>query len=105
MVLLFLLIPLPVLLLAANALGADFPGWQGMRIIQQQGRPAVLHAADLNSDGRDELIVVNSRHSRLDIYRWLPEAERTAAAPARLTCRANDEHRAPGWRLHSLREH
>jgi len=33
------------------------------------------------------------------------EVEETAAAPARLTCRANDEHRAPGWRLHSLREH
>ena len=90
-----------ILLVLARPMAADFPGWQGMRIIQQQGRPAVLHAADLNSDGRDELIVVNSRHSRLDIYRWLPEAERTAAAPAEKD-RHNDLPMAPDFKRDEL---
>ncbi len=49
---------------------AEFPGWQGMRVIEQKGRPSLIRAADLNGDGREELIVVNSRSSRLDIYAY-----------------------------------
>jgi len=52
---------------------ADFPGWQGLRVIEQKGRPSILRAADLNGDRKEELIVVNSRSSRLDIYVWRAE--------------------------------
>lgn len=60
------------LLLAAFCVDcyADFPGWQGLRVIEQKGRPSIMRAADLDGDGREELIVVNSRSSRLDIYHW-----------------------------------
>ncbi len=55
-------------LLNLQICGAQFPGWQGLRVIEQKGRPTLLRAADLDGDGREELIVVNSRSSRLDIY-------------------------------------
>ncbi len=55
---------------------AEYPGWQGLRVIRQEGHPSIMRAADLNADGRAELIVVNSRAARLDIYEWLPEDER-----------------------------
>ncbi|MCA9130354.1 MAG: hypothetical protein KDB22_24870 [Planctomycetales bacterium] len=45
-----------------------FSGWEAMRVIEVDGRPSILRTADLDGDGRDELIVVNSRYSRLDIY-------------------------------------
>ncbi len=47
---------------------AEFPGWQGLRVIEQKGRASLMRAGDLDGDGREELIVVNSRASRLDIY-------------------------------------
>ena len=56
---------------------AGFPGWQGMRIIPVEGRVGRLSIADLGGDGRDEVIVVNSRQARIDLYRWLPPEERT----------------------------
>lgn len=59
----------------------SFPGWEGMRVIHQQSRPQVLRAGDLFGDGRDELIAVNTRQSRLDIYRWRDEPEKNPAPP------------------------
>ena len=60
---------LPALLGLPNQLvHAEFPGWQGLRVIEQKGKPSLIRAADLDGDGREELIVVNSRSSRLDIY-------------------------------------
>jgi len=61
--------------LASNA--AAFDGWQGMRIIPVEGRVGRLAVADLGGDGRDDVIVVNPRQARVDIYRWLPPEERT----------------------------
>ncbi len=55
----------------------DFRGWEGMRVIHQQSQPQVVRGGDLFGDGREELVVVNTRQSRLDIYRWLPAGERT----------------------------
>lgn len=67
-------------LLASSTCLADanlsFPGWQAMRVIAQDGYPVVLQTADLESNGREELLVVNTRHSRLDVYRWLPPDQR-----------------------------
>ncbi len=57
---------------------ADYSGWQSMRVIRQEGNPRILRCADLDADGRQELIVVNGRSSRLDIYSWLDEASRDA---------------------------
>ena len=69
------------LLLTACVLAAApapaFDGWQGMRVIPLDGRAERLAVADLGNDGRDDVIVVNPRQARLDLYRWLAPAERT----------------------------
>jgi hypothetical protein len=56
-----------------------FRGWQGMRVIQLDGRAEKLTVADLGNDGRDDVIVVNPRQARIDLYRWLAPNERTRA--------------------------
>lgn len=70
--------------LAAGAFGLcgappafAFDGWQGMRVIPLDGRAERLAVADLGNDGRDDVIVVNPRQARLDLYRWLAPGERT----------------------------
>ena len=47
-----------------------------MRVIHLESRPQIFRAGDIYGDGRDELVVVNTRQSRLDIYRWLPRERR-----------------------------
>lgn len=64
-----------------NLSAAEFEGWQGLRVVPQEGVPDRMFAADLDGDERDELIVVNTRHSRLDFYRRLPADERKAPYP------------------------
>ncbi|MFM7244366.1 MAG: FG-GAP repeat domain-containing protein [Planctomycetaceae bacterium] len=90
-------------LLLATAVAASAPadtgafdGWQSMRVIPLEGRAERLLVADLGGDGRDDLIVVNPRQARLDLYRWLPEAERgrdAAGDPER----PNELPLAPDW--------
>ena len=81
------------LLFAACAAAADVPaaddlaGWQGMRIVKQEGSPTRLFAADLAGNGRKQVVVVNTRMSRLDIYRWLAADERQDVGGGR--CRAS----------------
>lgn len=67
--------------LASLAVAAEFVGWQGLRVIPQEGAPERMSAADLDGDGRQELIVVNTRHSRLDLYSWQPPDERKPPYP------------------------
>ncbi len=55
-------------ILIASAQANDFIGWQTMRVIEHEGYPTVLRAADIDADGQQELYVVNSRFSRIDIY-------------------------------------
>lgn len=74
----------------------DLAGWQGLRVIRQEGMPTRMLAVDLNADGRDELLVVNTRLSRLDVYRWLAPAERQAAVAADPE-RPNELPLAPDW--------
>ena len=64
-------------LVAMAAPASAFDGWQGMRVIPLDGRAERLAVADLGHDGRDDVIVVNPRQARLDLYRWLTPAERT----------------------------
>ena len=61
---------------AAAPTPPTFAGWQGMRVIPLDGRAERLTVADLGNDGRDDVIVVNPRQARLDLYRWLDPAER-----------------------------
>jgi hypothetical protein len=64
-------------LLALAPPASAFDGWQGMRVIPLDGRAERLAVADLGNDGRDDVIVVNPRQARLDLYRWLAPGERT----------------------------
>lgn len=84
------------LLSSATARTADFNGWQGLRVIAQQGEPERMFAADLEGDGRQNLVLVNTRQSRLDLYRWVPREERKPS-PAPDLDRPNELPLAPDW--------
>ncbi|MFM8291801.1 MAG: hypothetical protein ACKOC4_08895, partial [Planctomycetia bacterium] len=91
----------PHLLLGAALLtglrpAAGFDGWQGMRVIPLDGRAERLAVADLGNDGRDDVIVVNPRQARLDLYRWLEPAERTRE-DRKDPERPNELPLAPDW--------
>jgi hypothetical protein len=60
----------------AFAAPETFDGWQGFRVIPLEGRAERLAVADLGADGGDDVFVVNPRQARIDLYRWLPPAER-----------------------------
>lgn len=81
---------------STSAKTADFHGWQGMRVIPTEGSPERIRAADLNGDGRDELIVVNTRQSRLDLYRRLDPKDRKPVPPPDKD-RPNELPLAPDW--------
>ena len=66
-----------VLAAAQGGDAAELEGWQAMRVVSQSGMPARMLAADLDGSGRDQLVVVNTRESRLDVYRWIPPGERS----------------------------
>lgn len=80
----------------AASVSAQVPGWQGMRVINQEGVPFRLLAADLNGNGRDEVVVINTRQSRLDIYRWQPVGQRDKPAKTDPD-RVNELPMAPEW--------
>jgi hypothetical protein len=73
-----------------------FDGWQGIRVIPLDGRAERLIVADLGGDRRDDVVIVNPRQARLDLYRWLPAAERTRDA-AGDPDRPNELPLAPDW--------
>ncbi len=59
----------------------SFPGWQGLRVIEQEGYPRRMMADDLNADGKSELLVVNPRLARIEIYRYRPTPDEEQAKP------------------------
>jgi hypothetical protein len=61
---------------AAVSAETDFQGWQGMRVIQQEGFPLRTAAASFDGSPRQTLVIVNTRQSRLDLYQWLPVDKR-----------------------------
>lgn len=78
-----LLVLAPALALADDSTPPpQLDGWLGLRVIKQEGQPSRMFAADLDGDDRDEIVVVNSRNSHLDVYDWIPAAERKAAQEA-----------------------
>lgn len=87
----------------SSGLASDFLGWQAFRVIEQDGRPDRLRSADVDGDGRDEIIVVNPRFSRLEIYRWLPRDERVATGTLeRERRRANELPMAAELQRHEI---
>lgn len=89
------------LLAATTARTADFHGWQALRVVAQEGKPERMSAADLDGDRRQELILVNTRQSRLDLYRWLPHDQRRPP-PAPDVDRPNELPLAPDWAHYEL---
>ncbi|MDC0935251.1 VCBS repeat-containing protein [Pirellulales bacterium] len=86
---------------AAIGKAAEFPGWQSFRVIEQKGSPSVLFSADIDGDDRQELIVVNRRSSRLDVYHWQPAEERDDRDPIELE-QANELPAAVDFRHEQL---
>ncbi len=66
---------------AATGAESSFQGWEGMRVIQQEGYPLRTATASLDGSPRQTLIVVNTRQSRLDLYQWLPADKREKPKP------------------------
>lgn len=63
-----------------------FPGWEGIRVVEQDGNPDIIRAFDIDQDDRQELLVINPRYSRIDVYDYLPSeqwAEQAKAADGR----------------------
>lgn len=64
----------PILFLAALisacvAVASDFPGWQGLRVIKVDNGAYKMLPIRESKDGKESLLVVETRQSRLDIYR------------------------------------
>jgi len=64
---------------------AGFDGYAALRVIEQPGNPWRLRTDDLDGDGRDEVVVVNIRNARLDVYRWRNTPAEDTASGARAT--------------------
>jgi len=56
--------------------GSEFVGWQGMRVLRYKNPISKIIIKDLDEDGRDEILVLNPRWSRIDVYRWLTVKDR-----------------------------
>lgn len=65
----------------APTFAAEFVGWEAMRVVALEGRPDRMLAADLDASGRQTLVVVNTQHSRLDLYQRRPAEERRPPYP------------------------
>lgn len=88
---------------ARPAAAETMRGWQAMRVVSQDGNPAHMLAADLDGEGRDELIVVNTRDSRLDLFRWLPlDQRKTDDKPVADDDSPNELPLAPDWKRAEL---
>lgn len=97
----FSILTLLLLTLLSPLAAAPFAGWQGMRVMEQDGRPLVLKAIDLDGNGTEEMIVVNGQNSRLDIYHWGASAD--ADSPESVVVDGvNDLPLAPEFRRHEV---
>lgn len=59
-----------------------FHGWEAMRVARQESAVSRATAVDVTGDGRQELLLVDPRQSRLLLFRWLDAERRNPAAPA-----------------------
>lgn len=65
-----------VLLILHSSQAADFQGWQGLRVLAQEGQVSNLTAIDVNGDGKESLFGINSRQSRIDIFSYVQKSDR-----------------------------
>jgi hypothetical protein len=65
-----------VLLILSSAQAGDFRGWQGMRVLAQEGQVSNLTVIDVNGDGKESLFAINRRQSRIDIFSYLEKKDR-----------------------------
>jgi hypothetical protein len=80
-----------------------FRGWQAMRVVGQDGNPTHMLTVDFDGQGRDELVVVNTRDSRLDLFHWLkPDERKTEPTSLSDTDSVNELPLAPDWRKSEL---
>ena len=63
---------------APIAAGAEksFLGWEGMRTVRLDGMIGRMHIEDLDGNGRQQIILINTRKSRLELFRWLDKEKR-----------------------------
>ncbi|NQZ59321.1 MAG: hypothetical protein HRT88_17855, partial [Lentisphaeraceae bacterium] len=69
---------LSLLALVAPLSAAEFKGWQDMRVIRHEGGFTYMEKVDLHGNGREALLLLNRRNSRVDIYRYLDSEQRKA---------------------------
>jgi len=72
-------IAISLIALAAPLTAAEFEGWESMRVIQHEGTLSVMEKVDVYGDGREALLLMNRKQSKIDIYRWLKPSERKKA--------------------------
>ena len=61
-------------------------------MVEQKGRPWRMRTHDLDGDGDDEVIVVNLRNARLDLYHWQDSPE-DGSATAEQNAQSNKAHK------------
>ncbi|MDQ8187928.1 VCBS repeat-containing protein [Pelagicoccus sp. SDUM812002] len=70
--------PLLILVAVASAFlasASDFPGWQGLRVIKSDNGAYKMLPIRESKDGAYSLLVVETRQSRLDFYRYVGRGE------------------------------
>lgn len=69
------LLILVALLSSALAAASDFPGWQGLRVIKVDNGAYKMQPIRENKEGVYSLLVVETRQSRLDFYRFVGKGD------------------------------
>lgn len=77
---------------------ADYYGFKEVEVIKLEERSKNLRAADLDGDGRTDLILVDNSHSRID---WLRQREKPSDAAKPTTADVNSVSNS--WRFEHLK--
>jgi len=94
-VLLAELLGLPGIEALAEPGAGRFRGWETMRVILQEGRPGHMRRLSVTGEGPDELVMVNARHARLDLYRWRGAGAAHEAGPEQAPSEQAPPEQAP----------
>ena len=66
---------LPLAMLAADPPLADYFGFDGMDVVRFDKGAGPLIVADMNSDGLNDLVVINNHSSRIEVHQQKPNAK------------------------------
>jgi hypothetical protein len=75
-------------------MAAEFSGWEALRVIRLEDGAPLARIHDVDADGRDDIVVIKRRQSRIDIVRWLP-ADQRKPEDEKKAARPNDLPMAP----------